>query len=181
MFKEKRMLRGFIICLLLLSSNVYAAQEGNKFINPVFNNLLESLDYKTSHIRITPRSLYYVPLQHPEYTQDINNCTLLEQTDTAVLLRCKEEGFAKERYEFFFIRGQIAYVESSCYVHNCFFYARNNVMGTSSNGLSEVFSGDDKWCDNQPKYERVKKLKCVDELKALGWDKYLPLPLQESN
>ena len=166
-----------LICLILITSKVFAEEIPEEFKNPIFNNILWSGNYNlTNHMRLTP-----------DYTYDLENprgnykTTYIAESDKAVLVKYYGEGFAKNNvsYEMYLIR-QKFYIpwkkRYRCIVWQCIFDIKNGVFDPKHNISQNIYSSDLPCPDEEERYSENRKTPdpdCLEELHRLGWDKYI--------
>ena len=166
-----------LICLILITSKVFAEEAPEEFKNPIFNNILWSGNYNlTNHMRLTPSFSY--DLENP---RGDHKCTYVAESDKAVLVKHYGEGFAKDRvtYELYFLREKYYLSREKryrCIVWQCLIYIRNGVFNPKYD-ISENIYSSDLPCPDEKEEEYLAYLKpdpdCLEELRRLGWDKYI--------
>lgn len=176
-------MRGIIFVIsMFLSIEAVAGEVPDKFKNPIFNDMLYSGGNKNfSHdIRVTPIS----KKDYDDSDEDAT-CTYLVEDDTGFLLKCvpilKTRKY--ELYEMFYARYQTDFTDvggrKECNVWNCSFEIKDGkIVPYGANrpvpNYSRVYI-----CEDEKDYYNdfggdKPKMNCMDELKARGFEKYIP-------
>ena len=171
-----------LILSLIVSFRVFAENIPQKFQNPIFNDMLYGGGNKSfSHdISVTPTSI-------TDYDDEEMKgiCEYLAEDEKGFLLKCEYpddvEGYTL--YEMFYARYLTDFRavggEKGCSVWQCSFEVTDGII--------------EAWGENapMPHYSKVDncegekdelhdfppggpKMNCLDELKARGWEKYVP-------
>ena len=168
-----------LLILLVIAMPVRAESEETpeKFKNPIFNNIIYSSNYKTSHdSKVTPT---YIKDLMTGYDEE---CSYITEDDQAILLKCSpvEKGlFEAIGYEMFFAKYKTVFEyskEQSCNVWWCSFHIVN---GYITNDYMAAMNTKVANCDDEEEYTIYTEFSCLSELKARGWDKYIPAKLPD--
>ena len=146
------------------------------FQNPMFNEVLYGTGNKNSShdMRITPTSL--TDYDSPEESAD---CEYITEDAKGVLLKCKDQW--GEEYLLIFARYKVAFDDDEenkrCDVWICSYEIREGRISEGSTYLSTVSSkvfncANEK--DSIRDFKNGPKINCFDEIRARGWDKYIP-------
>ena len=178
-------MRGIIFVIsMFLSIEAVAGEAPDKFKNPIFNDILYSGGNKTfsQDIRVTPTSI-------KNYDNEVGDaiCTYLVEDDKGFLLKCDNTKLLKngviETYEMFYARYQTDFTDvggrKECNVWNCSFEIKDGkIVPYGANrpvpNYSRVYI-----CEDEKDYYNdfggdKPKMNCMDELKARGFEKYIP-------
>ena len=176
-----------LLSLLVIAMPVRAESEGapKKFKNPIFNDIIYSNNYKFSRdSRITPTYIKDLTTGYDE------ECSYITEDGKAIFLKChhKDKELSKiTYYEMFFARYKEMYKypkeHKICRVWRCSFKIKNGVIATMNHAApmsSKVANCDDEdeynWLDSNGNNFYIS---CLSELKARGWDKYIPAKLPD--
>ena len=174
-----------LLILLVIAMPVRAESEEapKKFKNPIFNDIIYLSNYKTSRdSRITPT---YIKDLMTGYDEE---CSYITEDDKAIFLKCHhiDKELSKiTYYEMFFARYKTVFEhikEQSCNVWWCSFDIEN---GYITNYYMAAMSSKVANCDDEEEYNWLDSngnnfyISCISELKARGWDKYIPAKLPD--
>ena len=174
-----------LLILLVIAMPVRAesAEALKKFKNPIFNNIIYSENYKISHdSKVTPTYIKDLTTGYDE------ECSYITGDDKAIFLKCHsaEKGrFQAITYVMYFAKYKTVFEDTNnqtCWVWSCDFYIIN---GYITNYFPAAMSTKVADCDDEdeyPKYDsngKVSYISCLSELKARGWDKYIPAKLPD--
>ena len=168
-----------LLILLVIAMPVRAESEEapEKFKNPIFNNIIYSENYKISHdSKVTPT---YIEDLMTGYDEE---CSYITEDDKAIFLKCHsaEKGrFEAITYEMYFAKYKTVFDatnKQTCWVWSCNFHIVN---GFISNYFPAAMSSKVANCDDEEEYTTYTEFSCLDELKARGWDKYIPAKLPD--
>ena len=170
-----------LLILLVIAMPVRAESEEapKKFKNPIFNNIIYSENYNISHdSKVTPTYIKDLTTGYDE------ECSYITEDDKAIFLKCHsaEKGrFQAISYEMYFARYKEIYKhpkeQKICRVWWCSFKIKNGVIATMNHAAP--MSSKVANCDDEEEYTIYTKFSCLSELKARGWDKYIPAKLPE--
>ena len=177
-----------LLILLAIAMPVMAESEEapKKFKNPIFNDIIYSENYNASHhSKVTPT---YIKDLMAGYDEE---CSYITEDDKAIFLKCHhiDKELSKITfYEMYFAKYKTVFEDTNnqiCWVWSCSFTMRNGVIETSVLDHAAAMSSKVADCndeDEYPKYDsngKVSYVSCLSELKARGWDKYIPAKLPE--
>ena len=177
-----------LLILLAIAMPVRAENETvpTKFKNPIFNDIIYSENYNISHdSKVTPTYIKDLTTGYDE------ECSYITEDDKAIFLKCHsaEKGrFQAISYEMYFAKYKTVFEDTNnqiCWVWSCSFTMRNGVIETSVLDHAAAMSSKVADCndeDEYPKYDsngKVSYVSCLSELKARGWDKYIPAKLPD--
>ena len=175
-----------LLILLVIAMPVRAENETvpTKFKNPIFNSIIYTDNYKFARdSRITPT-----------YIKDLmtgvdEECSYITEDDKAIFLKCHyaDKDFLKTTsYEMYFTRYKEIYKhpkeQKICRVWWCSFHIVN---GYITNYYMAAMSSKVANCDDEGEYNWLDSngnnfyISCLSELKARGWDKYIPAKLPD--
>ena len=166
-----------LICLILITSKVFAEEVPEEFKNPIFNNILWSENYNlTNHMRLTPSFSY--DLENPRGDR---KCTYVTESDKAILLKHYGKGFAKDTVVYELYLNRYKYYlpwekRYRCLVWQCLIYIRNGVFNPKYDISQNIYSSDLPCPDEEERYTEnteAPRIDCLEELRRLGWDKYI--------
>lgn len=178
------MYKVILILSLMLGFETLAGEAPEKFQNPIFNNKLYSAGKKVfSHdILITPT-----------YITDYDNedsdakCEYITEDERGILLKCNYfkllGGVDYITYEMFYARYYRDFKDigedKTCDVWNCSFGVKEGkIEELGANAPSALYSKIDNCTGEKDSFHDFPtggpKMNCLDELKARGWDKYIP-------
>ena len=174
-----KMRKYLLLILLVIAMPVRAESEEapKKFKNPIFNNIIYSSNYKTSRdSRITPTYIKDLMTGFDE------ECSYITEDDKAIFLKCHQTDKELSKtiyYEMYFARYKTVFEhikEQSCNVWWCSFdiengYITNYYMAAMSTKVAD--------CNDEEEYTMYTEISCLSELKARGWDKYIPAKLPD--
>ena len=176
-----------LLILLVIAMPVRAENETvpTKFKNPIFNNIIYTDNYKFARdSRITPTYIKDLMTGFDE------ECSYITEDDKAIFLKCHyaDKDFLKTTYyEMFFARYKEIYKhpkeQKICRVWWCSFDIKYGVVDSMNHAApmsSKVANCDDEdeynWLDSNGNNFYIS---CLSELKAHGWDKYIPAKLPD--
>lgn len=118
-------------------------------------------------------------------------CSYITEDDKAIFLKCHhiDKELSKITfYEMYFAKYKTVFEDTNdqtCWVWSCSFTMRNGVIETSVLDHAAAKSTKVANCDDEDEYHKydsngkVSYVSCLSELKARGWDKYIPAKLPE--
>ena len=173
------MLKYLLLILLAIAMPVRAESEEapEKFKNPIFNDIIYSNNYKFARdSRITPTYIKDLMTGFDE------ECSYITEDDKAIFLKCHQidkELSKTTSYEMYFAKYKTVFEyskEQSCNVWWCSFdieygYITNYYIATMSTKVAN--------CDDEEEYTMYTEISCLSELKARGWDKYIPAKIPD--
>lgn len=170
--------------VVFLSLEALAEDAPEKFKNPIFNDMLYSGGNKSfAHdIRVRPTGIKDYDNEAQDY-----ECVYLAEDEKGFLLKCDNtkllEGDLIQRYKMFYARYQTDFTESGggkyCDVWNCdFVVEKGKIIGLGANAPVSHVSRVDNCAGEKDIWKDFghggPKMNCLDELKARGWEKYIP-------
>ena len=181
-----KMRKYLLLILLVIAMPVRAENETvpTKFKNPIFNNIIYTDNYKFARdSRITPTYIKDLMTGFDE------ECSYITEDDKAIFLKCHyaDKDFLKTTsYEMYFAKYKTVFEyskEQSCNVWWCSFDIKYGVVDSMNHAApmsSKVANCDDEdeynWLDSNGNNFYIS---CLSELKARGWDKYIPAKLPD--
>ena len=173
----------YLLLILLLTAIPVRAENvpaPDKFKNPIFNNTIYSENYKSSHdSEVTPTYIKDVRCKvkggiycnHPGADE---RCEYITEDDKAILLKCQYVSISNlSHYVMLVAKYKMVFSPSrtACFVWRCSFDTGN---GFIDNYNSALMRSEYPNCDDEEEYDHYKHdVRCSEELKARGWDKYL--------
>ena len=149
----------------------------------MWNDIIYSENYNASHhSKVTPT---YIKDLMAGYDEE---CSYITEDDKAIFLKCHhiDKELSKITfYEMYFAKYKTVFEDTNnqtCWVWSCDFYIIN---GYITNYFPAAMSTKVADCDDEdeyPKYDsngKVSYISCLSELKARGWDKYIPAKLPD--
>ena len=180
LLRDNTMQKYLLLILLVIAMPVRAESEEapKKFKNPIFNDIIYSENYNASHhSKVTPT---YIKDLMAGYDEE---CSYITEDDKAIFLKCHhiDKELSKiTYYEMFFARYKEIYKhpkeQKICRVWWCSFHIVN---GYITNYYMAAMSSKVANCDDEEEYTIYTKFSCLSELKARGWDKYIPAKLPD--
>ena len=175
-----------LLILLVIAMPVRAESEEapKKFKNPIFNNIIYTDNYKFARdSRITPTYIKDLMTGFDE------ECSYITEDDKAIFLKCHQTDKELSKitsYEMYFAKYKTVFEyskEQSCNVWWCSFDIEYGVIASMHHaaGMSTKVAN----CDDEEEYKsfdsngKVSYVSCLSELKARGWDKYIPAKLPD--
>ena len=181
-----QMRKYLLLILLVIAMPVRAENETvpTKFKNPIFNNIIYTDNYKFARdSRITPTYIKDLMTGFDE------ECSYITEDDKAIFLKCHyaDKDFLKTTsYEMYFAKYKTIFKhlkEQSCNVWWCSFDIKYGVVDSMHHAAA--MSSKVANCDDEEEYKsfdsngKVFYVYCLSELKARGWDKYIPAKLPD--
>ena len=179
-------MRKYLLLILLVIAmpvRVESEDAPKKFKNPIFNDIIYSENYNASHhSKVTPT---YIKDLMAGYDEE---CSYITEDDKAIFLKCHQTDKELSKtiyYEMYFARYKTVFEhikEQSCNVWWCSFDIEN---GYITNYYMAAMSSKVANCDDEEEYNWLDSngnnfyISCLSELKARGWDKYIPAKLPD--
>ena len=173
-----------ILLVIVIPVRAKSEEAPEKFKNPIFNNIIYTDNYKFARdSRITPTYIKDLMTGFDE------ECSYITEDDKAIFLKCHyaDKDFLKTTsYEMYFAKYKTVFEyskEQSCNVWWCSFDIKYGVVDSMHHAAA--MSSKVANCDDEEEYKsfdsngKVFYVYCLSELKARGWDKYIPAKLPD--